>query len=217
MRRTRGATLIEMLFAVVLTSIVIGSATVVYGQAMTKTGDGVAMTDLAIEAELIGTRMDDLISCAVSATVVTVNGQTALRLRMPALAQAPDSLGFQTQYNADYIHPRLGPTYLNGNYIWFFALPDNSNYAVARTTTTSNPTLANVDWNYTFLDPATRLRPRYPLPGRFSFVVDPVQQTVSVTLNLVAASSQQNSFGGINPGSRNLVVTRVSRYKGNAP
>jgi len=47
--------------------------------------------------------------------------------------------------------------------------------------------------------------------------VDPVQQTVSVTLTLVAASSQQNSFGGINPGSRNLVVTRVSRYKGNAP
>ncbi len=192
----------ELLFTVALATVIVGAATLLYGAAASGTLDAAAIAETGSAGDALTDELDFYCRSALDASVVTIASRPVLRLTMPAVRAPRDGRGMVVAYSPSYTHPRLGPAYEPGETVWIYAgappsgttIPSIPSIAsvgnvpyLARRNDGLQPTAADVDANWTFLDSGRKVR-RFPGAYGFGFFVTPSLRSVTWIVTTTAGT-----------------------------
>lgn len=167
--------MIEMMLAVVLTSLIVGSATTLYSFIAIRTADAVSRFSALQSCTTLSSAMRTAAMTAVNVQSKNLGGRTALVCTIPQDGVDRDRDGLQDYPQADATDKMLRESYTGNKRIWFY--PANAagtpgstgNYwFMAIRTDDVDPTIADINRDWSF---ARRSEPSVSIPGTITFAV----------------------------------------------
>ena len=131
MTRRRAFTLVEMMLAVALTALILGTVTSVYAFTIKRLGYGLADASSQNEAEYAMDVIDGTIGKAQSCTVVSMSGAQGLKCVMPATCTDLTGDGILDTCSPNYINRRSLEEWGNGYRIWFYFGGSNGHHGLS--------------------------------------------------------------------------------------
>ncbi len=188
MASKRGASLIELMFTLSLTVMVMATTVTLFAFVAIRTGDSVTKYNTYQQTKDLMSAISDVASNAISCTNVTIGSVTALKCAMPNAGSDRDNDGIYESYNPAGIYKTLKEYYNPGKRIWF--IPSTSPFSLgtsgkfwyrAYRSDDSNIVADNVDakWSY-----ATGTTPRIYIPGTVTFAHTTSTLSTLVQINL---------------------------------
>lgn len=171
----RGATLIEMTLAVVLTSLIVGSATTLYSFIAIRTADAVSRFSTLQSCTTLSSTIRNLSMTAVKVESKNLSGRAALVCTVPKDSVDRDGDGIPEYPQADFTDKLLREGYTARKRFWIY--PANAigtpgsagNYwFMAIRTDDANPTVADIHRGWSFWRGG---EPRVSIPGTVTFSV----------------------------------------------
>lgn len=184
----RGFTLVELMLAAVLTVVVVGTVTLLYGYTFSGISNAAttfATNDQAAHAlDTISSTVAQSVSCAT----VNSGSQTALKCLTPAAGSDTNGDGYAEDFQPSTTSRRGVERYAPGNRVWFYFSDSTGAFGSAGTTLwraqrpdDETPTALDADAYWTFYRGSAR--PRHGLISSLSFVVDATRKTVTITIS----------------------------------
>lgn len=188
----RAFSLVELLFVVALTGIVMGVTVSLYGYTMTRLAQGTARYTTENQARALVDEIEAVVRDSVTVTVVSSGGQAGLRCTLAATSRrtaASDGSGTEsrTTKTADPISTtkRGFDKHSSGKRVWFYMAGANGNFGTAGTyvwraekNDDTIPTTADITPNWASFYGATSQR--FPLITSLTFAVDTVNAVATV-------------------------------------
>jgi len=185
--RRKGFTLVEVMTASALTTVVVGAVVLLYGFVAARTSAATARLALVSQASTLASEMQATIRDACSVEVVTQGSVSALKCVMPAAGEDTDADGQYDRYLPSKMSATGQERFTKGNRVWFFFGPEDGTFGktgtvLCRAVTNDDayPTAANLDQKWTFGYSKT---PRFSLITGMSMSVDPVKKLVSLSFS----------------------------------
>ena len=165
MTRRRGFTLIEMMIAVSMTALLVGTVTAVYAYTIERMGYSVADYSTQREAEYGLDVIEATIGRAQTCALVSVSGNTCLKCTMPATCTDKNGDGILDSCSPNAINRRSQERWGNGYRVWFYFADSNTVpsgtgpvFFMAKRVDDSTPTASDVVKAYTWYPGNTQLR-----------------------------------------------------------
>ena len=117
----RGASLIELMFTLSLTVMVMATTITLFAFVAIRTGDSVTKYNTYQQTKDLMSAVSDVTSNAISCTNVTIGSATALKCTMPNFGVDRDNDGIFESYNPAGIYKTLKEYYNPGKRIWFIS------------------------------------------------------------------------------------------------
>jgi hypothetical protein len=218
MHRLRGATLIEMVFTLSLTAMVITTTVTLYAFVAIRSGDSITKYNSFQQTKDLMGAISDVASNAISCTNVSIGSVTALKCTMPNTGTDRDRDGLLDTYDPAGVYKTLKEYYSPGKRIWF--IPSTSPFALgssgkfwyrAYRDDDSNIISDNVDAKWSYLTGTT---PRCYIPGTVTFVQTPSLLTTNVQIALDPSTSPNSAVKGFsgNQGNKLPAITLNRRF-----
>lgn len=214
--RTKGTTLVELLFTMTLVVSTIGATVTLYAFVAIRSGDAITQYNVYQQTNDLMKVMSDTASNAISCQSVALGSVTALKCTMPDSGTDTDKDGIIDIYQPTGVYKTLQEYYSPGKRIWYF--PSTSPAVVGSIGTfwyravRSDDTVITADdidkkWSYT-----TGTTPRIYIPGTITFAHDAsnLYSTIQITIN--QDTNPNNQVKGYS-GNLGLKMPAVSLQK----
>ncbi len=205
--RTKGTTLVELLFTMTLVVSTIGATVTLYAFVAIRSGDAITQYNVYQQTNDLMKVMSDTASNAISCQSVTLGSVTALKCTMPDSGTDTDKDGIIDIYQPTGVYKTLQEYYSPGKRIWYF--PSTKPVAVGSIggfwyrAVRSDDTIITADdidkkWSYT-----TGTTPRIYIPGTVTFAHDAsnLYSTIQISIN-----ADTNPNGQVKDYSGNLGI-----------
>lgn len=180
----KGFTLVEVMMASALTTIVVGAIVLLYGFVASRTSAATARLALLSQATTLASEMQATIRDACSVEVVTQGSISALKCIMPANGVDSDGDGQFDRHLPSKMSATGQERYTKGKRVWFYFSAEDGTFGKAGTVLCravtnddSYPIPANLDQKWTFTNSKT---PRFSLIGGLTMSVDSVKKLVTL-------------------------------------
>lgn len=167
--RTKGVTLVEMVFTMTLMVTTIAATVTLYAYVAQRTGDAATQYNVYQQTNDLVHAISDTASNAISCTNVTIGSVTAVKCTMPDTGTDTDNDGIIDKPQPTGVYKTLVEYYSPGKRIWYF--PSTKSPTVGTTggfwfrairSDDSNPTGDNIDTKWSYVTGTT---PRIYIPG----------------------------------------------------
>ncbi|HLK15781.1 MAG TPA: hypothetical protein VKT78_13340, partial [Fimbriimonadaceae bacterium] len=165
MTRRRAYTMVEMMLAVSMTAVIVGTVTLLYAYTIERMGCGVADATTQREAAYGLDVIDATINKAQSCASVSVSGNVALKCTMPANCSDLNGDGILDSCTPDAINRRSQERWGNGYRVWFYLSDTTANSAtpgsvlwMAKRTDDGVPTQADTVKSFTYFPGNSKIR-----------------------------------------------------------
>ena len=157
--------MVEMMLAVSLTALIVGTVTAVYAYSIQRLGYGLADASTQQQAEYGLDVIDKTVNLAQTCVAVSVSSTQCLKCTMPSNCTDTNGDGILDSCSPSAINRRSLERWGNGYRVWFY-LSDSSGTPghsgsilwMARRTDDSTPTSSNVVTSYTYFPGNSVLR-----------------------------------------------------------
>jgi hypothetical protein len=190
--------MIEMMLAVVLTSLIVGSATTMYSFIAIRTADAVSRFSTLQSCTTLSSTMRTLAMTAVKVESKNLSGRSALVCTVPKDSVDRDGDGVPEYPQADFTDKLLREGYTEQKRIWLYpadsiGTPGSSgNYwFMAIRTDDSNPTIADIKRDWSFWRAG---EPRVSIPGTVTFSVIASSRLAGVRIQ---TNAEETTDGGL--------------------
>ncbi|MEI7576651.1 MAG: hypothetical protein WCK51_07145 [Armatimonadota bacterium] len=198
MSTRRGSTLIEMTLALVLTALIVGTASTLYSFVAIRTADAVSRFSTLQSSTTLVSAMRVACMGAVRVETKSISGKTALVCTLPKEGIDRDADGFQDYTQPDATDKMLRETYSRNQRVWFYSadalgLPGSTGsfWFMAIRTDDTTPTVSDINRDWSFWQAG---QPRVSIPGTVTFTVVTSSQLVRVRLQTATSEPEDGGL-----------------------
>lgn len=116
----RGTSLVEVLMAVLLTAMIVGAVSAIYGFATARAAHTVANQNSTEQSTRLLDAIESSIRNAVTCDLVNIGGQSVLRCTMPANGTDTDGDGVDDRFDVLSVGRRGTDKWGTGQRVWYF-------------------------------------------------------------------------------------------------
>ncbi len=217
----RGATLVEMMIVTMLTAMVIGSLTGLFGFVTSRAAHAAAQAGAQEQADAVAESIAQTVSAATGCTVVTLSGSQALRCTMPAVSVDRDGDGRPDRWQLWQVSRRGRERFGTGGRVWFYQSDATGAFGSAGTwpwrahrSDDANPVLLGadgvaVDADQGWAKHSGLSTSKYYLVTGLTFSVDSAQKSVTYTVTASAINRDDRSMSAGDAASDGYAVART--------
>ena len=198
MSTRRGATLIEMTLAVVLTALIVGSATLLYSFIAIRTADAVSRFSTLQSCTTLSSAIRSVAMTAVKVESKNLGGRAALVCTIPKEGVDRNGDGVQDYPQPDSTNKLLRESYEPDERIWFYpanatGTPGTSGnfWFMAIRTDDSNPTVTNINSDWSFWQAG---QPKVSISGTVTFSVIAASRLVGVRFQTTSSEAEDGGL-----------------------
>ena len=203
MSTRRGATLIEMTLAMVLTALIVGSATTLYSFIAIRTADAVSRFSTLQSCTTLASAMRTATMTAVKVESRFLGGNQALVCKIPKVGVDVDQDGVQDYPQANRTDKLLREVYQREQRLWFYSAnatgtPGTTGnfWFLAIRTDNSNPVFADINRDWSFWRSGV---PKVSIPGTVTFSVIASERLATVRIQ---TTGEEVENGGLTNSRR---------------
>lgn len=220
----RGFSLIELLFVVAISALVLGVTVSLYSFSLTRLAQGTANFATEDQARKLLDEIEAIVRDSISVTVVSGASNSGLKCTLAQLSQkaetAVDLTGSKTSKSADPIGvtKRGLDKHGMGKRIWFFLGNSVGSFGSAGSTVwraersdDSNPTSSDLVHSFTtYSGTSTK---RFPLLTTLTYSVDAANRTVTITASARSLWRDERSGDASETASQTFTETRTIGWR----
>lgn len=213
MGRRRGATLMEMLIAMVLLVVLIGATTALYGFTVSRTVADTANASVVTQATSLAAELEKIISQSTVCDLQTSGGNTALRCQISNTGTDTDGDGLIDSFTPTSVSSAGLEVFTTGKYVWFYRSSAAGSWGTsgqyvwrATPSSSSAPAAANLDTKWSLYYGGS---PKWNLIDGLTFSVDAINRTTTFTISASALNrAERTAASGESLASR-ITITRT--------
>jgi len=215
MRTRRAFTLIEVVFAMLFTAMVLGAVTSLYAFATVRLSDAYTQSSLYDQLNGMADRMESVLRNAK--TAASADSGATLNVTMPLNGIDTDGDGVNDAWYPNKSDSTGNATQDAGGHVWFYnagltgAFKSGSGYIwVAETASSATPTSSNTDKAFCLYYGGKQ---KFPLVTGLSFTVNSVAHFVTFTLTGSTQIGSEQSASSVDTSARSASVTRTVSWR----
>lgn len=200
MHKARGATLVEMVFTLSLTAIVVMSTTLLYSFVAIRSGDSVTKYNVYQQSKDLMGAISESASNAISCSNVAIGSVIALKCVVPSTGTDRDRDGIIDRYEPAGVYKTLKEYYSPGKRIWYFPSTNPAAVGTAgkfwyRAVRNDDTTITSGDidakWSY-----LTGTTPRCYIPGGVTFAQSATTLSTTVQISIEPTTRTNSAVPG---------------------
>jgi type II secretory pathway pseudopilin PulG len=216
----RAFTMVELLFVVALTSLVLGATVGLYGFTMTRLAQGAARFSTEDQARKILDEIEAVVRDSSSVTLVSSGGQTGLRCTLAQASHRPANVKGSADARVSKTADPVGVTrrawdkHGSGRRVWFYTAGATGDFGTAGThvwraerNDDGNPTAADVVSGWSNYYGSTSKR--FPLVTAITFSVDLNNRTATATVTARSLWRDERSGNAADKDSQSFTESRT--------
>jgi hypothetical protein len=210
--RRSGATIIEALLAIVMTSVLVLGAASLFGFVSQRVMRDSSETAVYAQATQLADEITKFVSQAKTCDLPTSGGVIALRCTMPANGVDTDQDGLADSFSlTSYDYSTDVETFATGKYVWFYFANASGTFGSTGTTfwraspsTTANPAAGDLNQGWTFYYGGNA---RWNFIDSVTYTLDAANKKLTFTINASTYNRAERSAAGATGSSDNSKIT----------